>query len=211
MRYGRNFGSTTSGNSILLGFLDVISCGFAAALVLGLIFSLVQPSAAGGGSPRQDFQYHEYVIVDNVPNAPGRPYLIPDITYRRGAGPIERVPIRLVGGKWDVGSTDFKIQFYGADPMDERPVQPADGANARQTMIGILLNDLPKGISIRVRLVYAGRADLPSFLPSKDQELSVTMNHRILGLAEQLKPATDSNLPIGGFSQAGEKGEGFLP
>jgi hypothetical protein len=208
MRVVRSFAASSSANSILLGFLDVISCGFAAALVLGLIFSLVQPHESGAGAHDTPYRYFEFSVKDEG-SSQGRPYLSPQIFYKadKKSAPI-RMEVQLFQGqrgKSNVGDQSVELEFVGAAAIENQlltlvPSAPNTAPN-QPAGFGIIVTGLGKEASMSIALIYSSRSDLDYYVTRKQSAPPITVTRLEFGGPEEKdhKPKTKT-LTLGEIS-----------
>lgn len=164
MKVLRSFSATSSAGSLLLGFLDVISCGFAAALVLGLILSIVQPHATSSAAPLKQFRYFEFLITDAKAAPGGRPYLSPEILIRRRSEKTwARLPLSTKSGEWSVPDAPCTINFFGLGPDERLEDIKRTPGGAERKVFSILVTGIPSDVEMDTRVIYSGRTDLAHF------------------------------------------------
>jgi hypothetical protein len=180
MRIQRTFGGTTSPTSVFYGFVDVVTCGFAAALVLGIIFSIVQNAPESEVQIPVSYAYYEFRVSETQFGQSQRIRLIPIIkitapdhhTYfmkiefdARGTAFTKSVRNTL-GVDVTLNNFPTNIYLYGFSIDFLKQIMDRS-ATPSQMIWGVLISDLPRDYKFDVQVCYADREDLVSFLPNR--------------------------------------------
>ena len=193
MRITRSFAGTSSATSLLLGFLDVISCGFAAALVLGLIFSLVQPPEAGTGAEEKPYRYFEFTVFDPS-DIRDRPYVSPHVRYRPTAqSQWRRIPLKLDAARerWQSNPDGFHLDIIGAAAIEDRVLALTQSSPNSPAGFGFIVSELGKDAEVDIQLIYATRSDLANYVAGQQPAPAITITRMVFGGKTGARPQTN--------------------
>jgi hypothetical protein len=185
MRRQRAFGGTSSPNSVFLGFLDVVSCGFAAALVLAIIFSIVQPAANSTTVP-STYAYFEFLEsgpTNGEFQSGHQAILRPIIFY---TPPNEQTKVIRSNFKMDgepvaTSEPQLNVTFFGCSSDPKNLLVKDSNPDIGRQYWGVLIAPIPKDWKVDVEMLYCDITGSSSYLTTLTKPRLTLKRTRIPG------------------------------